>query len=614
MCGIIAYTGDRPAAPILLSGLKSLEYRGYDSAGVAVVDGTARIAIAKMPGRVEQLAAALDASPLEGHAGIGHTRWATHGAVNEANCHPHTSADGKVAIVHNGIVENYVELRGELIDAGFEFSSETDSEVIAHLVGRAVESGDSLEEAVRKMALRIQGAAAVVATSLDEPGKMVGLRLGNAGGIVVGYGDGGNLIASDLLALLPYTSRVAYVDSGEIAVVTSEGASYRDLDGRTVEKEPIETERTHEAAARGSYAHFMLKEIYEQPESATSAMRGRVDFEAGRVMLPEFPLSEVEIRDLRQIVLVGMGTSLYMAMMGAHVIEALAGVPTRAENASEFRYRNPVVDEQTLVVSVTQSGETADTLAAMEAAVERNARLVWVGEIEGSQGERMAEGALLIRAGQEIGVASTKTAVATTVVLYLLALYLGRVRGAIDRDAERRAVEELAGLPGMIGDVLRTEERCRELAARVMNKQHLLYLGRGATLPSALEGALKMKEVAYIHAEGYAAGEMKHGAIALISDEMPTIALSPSDRLHSKMVGNVNEVKARGGEVIALVTEGDEVIPSIADEVVYLPAASEHVTPILSLIPMQLLAYHAAVLLGQDPDKPRNRAKTVTVE
>lgn len=614
MCGIIAYTGSQDAVPVLLAGLRSLEYRGYDSAGVAIFDDRANMTVVKTAGRVAALAESLNSRRLRGSVGIGHTRWATHGAVNEANCHPHTSCDGGVAIVHNGIVENYVALRKELVATGHTFRSETDSEVIAHLLESLIAAGDSLVEAVRKSARRIQGAAAVVAASVTEPGEIVGLRLGNAGGIVAGFGDDGNLLASDLLALLPHTNRVAYLESGELVSVTAERISFQNLAGRKIDKPPVETDRSYEAAVRGSYPHFMAKEIHEQPESVTNAMRGRVNFGAGTVDLPGFPLDKADISALRQVVLVGMGTSLHAAMMGSHLVESLACIPSRAENASEFRYRGPVIDERTLVVSVSQSGETADTLAAMEGAALCNARQITVAEVEGSQATRMAEATLFIRAGQEIGVAATKTMANSAVVLYLLALYLAKVRGSLNQKAEKQAVDELAALPGMLSDLLRAEDRYKDLATRISHKEHLLYLGRGPMLPTALEGALKMKEIAYIHAEGYAAGEMKHGVNALISDAMPTIALAPSDRLHNKMVSNVNEVKARGGEVIALVTEGDEVIPGIADAVIYLPRASEAITPILALVPLQLLAYHTAVQLGHDPDKPRNLAKTVTVE
>ena len=614
MCGIVGYAGKSQAAPVLLEGLRSLEYRGYDSAGIAVLQPDGRVAVAKRPGRVSDLAADLDKAGLKGCVGIGHTRWATHGEVNEVNAHPHTSAGGDVVIVHNGIVENYVELRRELIDAGYPFRSATDSEVIAHLIARHMEDGAPLEEAVRRMAQRIRGAAAVVAASTREPEKLVGLRIGNAGGIVAGFANGANLLASDLLALLPHTTRVAYVESGEIAVMTPDSVRFLDLDGKPLTKKPAAAGRTFEAAQKGEYPHFMAKEIAEQPEAVRGAMRQRLDFEAGDVRFPGFPLSAEDLCRIDRILLIGMGTSLHAAMTGAHYLEALARIPAAAENSSELRYRNPVLDERTLVISITQSGETADTLAAMEAAAGKGARLLTLVEAEGTQATRLAEGTLPIRAGQEIGVAATKTLMNTLVVLAELALYLGAQRGTLSPDAQRAAVDELARLPGLLGQLLQLDGRFAALTDRVRSRDHLLYLGRGRMHPIAMEGALKMKEIAYIHAEGYAAGEMKHGVNALISDAMPTIALAPAGPLYEKMLSNVNEVKARGGEVIALVTEGDTAMSTVADEVLYLPEASELIMPMLTLLPLQMLAYRTAVALGHDPDKPRNLAKTVTVE
>ncbi|MCH8223547.1 MAG: glutamine--fructose-6-phosphate transaminase (isomerizing) [Chloroflexi bacterium] len=614
MCGIIAYTGRDEAAPILLKGLKSLEYRGYDSAGIAVLNAEPHVSITKTPGRVEELERKVASENITGTSGIGHTRWATHGIVNEANAHPHTSCGSELVLVHNGIVENYLELRAELLDAGHKFTSETDSEIIVHLIESHMKDGASLEDATRRAAKRIRGAAAIVVATAGDPGRIVGLRLGNAGGIVVGIGKTGMVMASDLLAVLPHTRTVAYLDSGEMAIITPDTASFHDLDGGVIEKATIESDRSAEAAERGSFRHFMLKEIHEQAESTASAMRGRVDFENETVSLPDFPFSEEEIRRLDQVIIVGMGTSFHSAMMGAYMIEELVGIPARAENASEFRYRSPVLDENTLVVAVTQSGETADTLAAMEAARDGGAKQIAVCETEGSQATRMADGSLLIRAGQEIGVASTKTMTNTIVVLHLLALHLGRIRGSLGDETVADAVRELAALPGKVGDLLAAESTYEAIARRLATKRHLLYLGRGVMFPAALEGALKMKEIAYIHAEGYAAGEMKHGAIALISDLMPTIALAPAGPLREKMVSNVNEVKARGGEVIAVATEGDTMLPAVADEVIYLPPASVQMSAILSLVPMQLLAYYTALQLELDPDKPRNLAKTVTVE
>ena len=618
MCGIIAYTGAEPATPILVSGLRTLEYRGYDSAGIGVQNGSCRITVTRALG-VDQLAEAVAGGTsndgVEPTVGIAHTRWATHGGVTISNAHPHTSADGRVAVVHNGIVENYLDLRVELTDAGYRFGSETDSEVIAHLIARCLKSGESLASAVRGAAGRIRGASSFVATSADEPGVIVGVRLGNAGGIVVGIGDGFHLLASDVLAILPHTDRVIYLRSGEVVTISSAAAGFTDLNGATLERRPFKTGRSFEAAAKGEHPHFMAKEIAEQPEAASSAMRRRVDFENGTVDLPEVPYSDDEIRSFDRIIVTGMGTSLHAGMYGAQMIEALTGIPTQAENASEFRYRSTSLNDRTLVISVTQSGETVDTLAAMESAAAAGAKQIALVEAEDTQATLMADGTLYLRAGQEIGVASTKTMICSLTVLYQLAVYLGIRRGALSPDRARELVSDLSRLPGLIAEMIDDGGDCRRLAVeRLKDRRHLLYLGRGALQPMAMEGALKMKEIAYIHAEGYAAGEMKHGAIALISEDMPTIALVPQGALYDKMVGNINEVKARGGEVIALATRGDEVMPGLADEVLWLPEAPEWIVPLLSLVPMQQLAYHTSVALGLDPDKPRNLAKSVTVE
>ncbi|NQW17988.1 MAG: glutamine--fructose-6-phosphate transaminase (isomerizing) [Chloroflexi bacterium] len=614
MCGIVAYTGSADATPILLKGLKSLEYRGYDSAGVAIQTALGTMEVLKTAGRVEELDALVAESDITGHTGIGHTRWATHGVVNRQNSHPHVSCDGEVALVHNGIVENYLELRTELAADGHTLLSDTDTEAIVHLIEMNMRAGQSLEDALLRAAGRLKGAGTFVVSARNEPGKIVGMRTGNAGGIVVGHIDDGNMMASDLLAVLPYTNKVVYLDSGEQAIITNASVIYRNGDGDVIDKEIIISDRSAESAELGAFPHFMLKEIHEQAERVASAMRGRVDFETGSLNLPEIPFTDEQIRNFDQVVLVGMGTSLHSAMMGATLIESFARIPAKAENASEFRYKNPVLNENTLVISVTQSGETADTLAAMEGAAAQNAKQLAVVEIDGSQATRMADGSLLVRAGLEVAVASTKTMTNTVVCLYMLAIHLASIRGTMSQEARKAAVSDLASLPGGIGSLISQEQTYKAIAERLVTRHHLLYLGRGFMFPAAMEGALKMKEIAYIHAEGYAAGEMKHGVNALISEDMPTIALAPAGPLHEKMVSNLNEVKARGGQVIAIVTEGDEIVPSIVDEVIELPAASEALSAIFSLVPMQLLAYYTAVALKQDPDKPRNLAKTVTVE
>ncbi|MBT4072543.1 MAG: glutamine--fructose-6-phosphate transaminase (isomerizing) [Chloroflexi bacterium] len=618
MCGIIAYAGPESAVPILVSGLRTLEYRGYDSAGIGVQNGSSKISVTRALG-VDQLAEAVSQNGSGcvsvPNVGIAHTRWATHGGVTVPNAHPHTSADGRVAIVHNGIVENYMELRAELSDAGIEFTSETDSEVIAHLVARCIDSGDSLAAAVRCTAQRIRGASSFVATSADEPGVIVGVRLGNAGGIVVGVGDGFNLLASDVLAILPHTDGIIYLQSGEVATIQPSGAEISDLSGETLDRPVVKTGRSFEAAAKGEHRHFMAKEIAEQPEAVSSAMRRRVDFDGGTINLQEVPFTDEQIRSIDRVVVSGMGTSLHSCMYGAQMIEALAGIPAQAENASELRYRQTALNDRTLVISVTQSGETADTLAAMEMSAESGSRQLALVEAEGTQATLVANGTLYLGAGQEIGVASTKTMMCSLAVLYQLAVYLGERRGSLSAAQVSDFVSDLSRLPGLIAEMIDDGGNAERLAReRLVNKQHLMYLGRGALHPMAMEGALKMKELAYLHAEGYPAGEMKHGPIALISDEMPTVALAPQGALYDKMAGNINEVKSRGGEVIALATRGDELMPGLADEVLWLPEAPEWIVPMLSLVPLQQLAYHTSVALGHNPDKPRNLAKSVTVE
>lgn len=614
VCGIFAYSGPRSATPILMRALYSLEYRGYDSAGIAVQRAGGRIQVAKRAGRVDELASHIQHAPPAGTSGIGHTRWATHGRVTDHNSHPHLSADGRVAIVHNGIVENHRELKNELIRSGYIFRSETDSEVISHLISQHLRTAISLEEAVRLVAKRLQGSTAFVAISSTEPGKLVGVRLGYAGGIVVGFCENEYFMSSDVLALLPYTDRVAYVDSEELCVTSNGSTEILGIHGGRSRLMSTHISRQYESAQKGMYEHFMAKEIADQSHSATQAMTGRVEFEKGSVRLPEFVMSKTEARALRRVILVGMGTSLHAAMVGAQYIERFAGLPAAAENASEFRYRSPALSSRDLVVAITQSGETADTLAAMEQAKRNGARLVAIVETEGTQATRLAEHTIPIRAGQEIAVASTKTMMNSLVVLTELALHLASLRESISGPDCEAAVGALSRLPGLIEQLQDLNVECGRLAKFIGGHDHLLYLGRGSLYPIALEGALKMKEVAYLHAEGYAAGEMKHGVNALISDAMPTIVIAPTGRLYEKMVSNVNEVKARGGHVTALISKGDNNLSSICDEVLEMPTAPELITPMLALVPLQLLSYRVSVARGHDPDKPRNLAKTVTVE
>lgn len=622
MCGIFAYAGTENAVPLLIDGLRSVEYRGYDSAGIAVIGDDGKIRVARRgdhKASLENLAEALkqdQLSEMSGVVGIGHTRWATHGEVNQKNAHPHSSSDGMVAIAHNGIIENFLELKDELIDSGIEFKSDTDSEILAHLVGRGVANGWTLRESVVSAAHRIKGNTAVVAITASEPNTVVGLRVGNAGGIVVGKNSNGNasVMASDTIALLPYTSEVIYIEPGEVVEIERGVIRLFDLEGLPIDREPVKTNRNFDAAKKGNHPHFMSKEIAEQPDAIQGALRGRVDFAAGTLSLPEITLTRDQINSIDRVVLTGMGTSLHAGMFGASVLESLARIPAVAENSSELRYRNPVLGPTTLVVAVTQSGETADTLAAMEHARQAGSPLAVVLELEGSQATRIADFTLPIRAGQEIGVASTKTLIASMTTLLELAVFLAQSRGVINTDQVKKIVEIMAELPSLVASVLDIDGKMTALAKRLSGFSDLLYLGRGAQLPIALEGALKMKELAYIHAEGYAAGEMKHGVNALLGPEMATVVCAPKNDLYQKMLSNISEVKARGGEVAAIATEGDETVGRLADHVILVPDCPEILQPFLTVVPLQILAYRTALALGRDPDKPRNLAKTVTVE
>ena len=616
MCGIIGYTGSREAAPILLDGLARLEYRGYDSAGIAVVAASNAITVKKAPGKLNSLVLSLDGELPAGKVGIGHTRWATHGMPNEANSHPHQDCRGEVVVVHNGIVENYLELKQELLGQGHTFSSVTDSEVIPHLIESLLARGLNAEEATRQAAMRLVGAHAVVVIFNGEPEKLLAFRNGNAGGIVVGYGEGEMLLASDLPALIPLTQRVAFLSAGEMVSLTAGSVSYSSLQeqGSAIEKEPKVVPYDPISVAKGGYEHFMLKEISEQPEAIISTMRDRVSFDPWDIFLENVHLTESDIQGIHRVIFTAMGTSFHAALVARHMMEHLSGIPSEAENASEFRYRDPILDSQTLVVSIGQSGETADTLSAMEEATRKGARLIAICNVEESQAVRLAEGHIYLRAGPEIGVASTKTFVCSLEALYILSAYLGFRRGFLSRADLGEALRELARLPDLLGRIIADHEPYIHLAELYHAKSNFLYLGRGINYPVALEGALKLKEISYIHAEGCPAGEMKHGPIALIDENMPVVAIVPRDGLRDKMLNNISEVKTRGGIVIALATEGDEEVANLVDHVLYIPQVSPLLTPILATVPMQLLAYYMAVRLGRDVDQPRNLAKTVTVE
>jgi len=613
MCGIVGYVGSREATPIIFNGLKNLEYRGYDSAGIAVIQN-GEIAVRRDVGKLVNLEQRLQEAPMTGQVGIGHTRWATHGKPSRANAHPHTDCTGKVVVIQNGIVENYRELRRKLRAQGHAFASETDTEVIVHLVEEALKNGANLEAALQATLREIKGAHAIVAMSSREPAKLVAARLGNAGGVTIGFGQGEMFIASDIPAILHHSQDVIHLDDREIATVTAEGVRVVSLDGVPIKKKLYHIPWDPVSAVKGKYRHFMQKEIYEQAESITHTIADRVDFEKGEVCLNELNLTPQQAREIARISIVACGTSVYAGRVGQFILESLVRIPVGVDYASEFRYRDPLVDEGTAVLAITQSGETVDTLAAMEEARAKGAKLWSIVNVNGSQADRVSDGVIYMHAGPEIGVASTKAFTASLVDLYLLGLYLGQARGTIAPAQRNEYLDALLHLPRLVGEVLDNGHEYEELANLFYRHKDFLYLGRGINYPIALEGALKLKEISYIHAEGYPAGEMKHGPIALIDENMPVMAIAVRDHVYDKMISQIEQVKARGGLVIAVATRGDKFIATKADHVIYVPHTSPLLTPVLTVVPLQLFAYHMAVRRGADVDQPRNLAKSVTVE
>jgi len=614
MCGIVGYVGAQDASPIILDGLKRLEYRGYDSAGLAVVQGDGTIGVRREAGKLAGLQDLVAAEPIGGHIGIGHTRWATHGEPSQRNAHPHVGVTGEVAVVHNGIIENFLALRGELEAEGRRFSSETDTEVVVHLVERYLAAGADLEQAVRQTLTRVQGASAFVFLCSREPDRIIAARLGNAGGITVGVGEKEMIVASDIPAILEHTRDMIFIEDRQVAVVTRDGVAVSTLAGEPVDAQIHAISWDPVAAAKGPYRHFMQKEIYEQGRSVTDTIRGRVDFEAGRVHLEHMSLTPKEAQALEKMIIVACGTSAYAGLVGKFIIESLARVPVEVDYGSEFRYRDPIVNGNTAVLAITQSGETVDTLAAMEEARGKGARLWAIVNCIGSQAMRISDGVILMHAGPEIGVASTKAFTASLVDLYLLGCYLGELRGTLTGAQLREQVDHLARLPDLVGRVLEHGDEYDMLANEFHDREHFLYLGRGINYPIALEGALKLKEISYIHAEGYPAGEMKHGPIALIDEAMPVVAIAVQDHVYDKMISQIEQVKARGGIVIALATEGDTDIAAKVDHMLSVPPVTPLLSPVINIVPLQLLAYHLAVRRGCDVDQPRNLAKSVTVE
>jgi glucosamine--fructose-6-phosphate aminotransferase (isomerizing) len=614
MCGIVGYVGARDASPLIYEGLKRLEYRGYDSAGLAVIQNGS-IEVRRDAGKLENLHKLLAQRPVAGSIGIGHTRWATHGEPNARNAHPHLGSSGNVVVVHNGIVENFVTLREELLAEGVEFRSETDTEIIVQLVDRYMAAGVGMAEAARRAIAHLEGAHGIVLLSLSEPDKIIAARVGNAGGVVIGAGEGEMFVASDLPAILEHTRQAAFLEPGQMAIVSREGFKVRsledgteqELDTQTISWDPV-------SAEKGEYKHFMLKEIHEQVRSLTDTIGGRVDFEAGRILLPQLNLDSETANAIDRMVIVACGTAAHAGMVGKILIERLAGIPVEVDIASEFRYRQPLVNDRTVVLAISQSGETADTLAAMVEARDRGAKLWSIVNAIGSQAMRMAQGSIGMQVGPEISVASTKAFTAPLVDLYMLGILLGDLRGHLDDSDRRRFVADLRRIPDLVGRCLDREAEVVGVARALRDSSHCLYLGRGIQMPVAYEGALKLKEISYIHAEGYPAGEMKHGPIALIDKSMPIVAIAPRDPWYDKMLSQIEQAKARGGRVVVVATEGDERLPEVADHILWVPEAPWMLAPVLTTIPLQLLAYHISVLRGADVDQPRNLAKSVTVE
>ena len=614
MCGIIGYIGAKPVVPILIEGLRRLEYRGYDSAGIAVVNGHG-VDIRRSPGKLANLEQVIALEPIDGVYGLGHTRWATHGRPTEENAHPHRDCTGRIVVVHNGIIENYFELKQELQRQGHTFVTETDTEIVAHLVEQE-SRGDGLEQAVLRAMQKLRGLFAIVLLSADDPEKIVAVR--NGPPVVVGLGHEEWFVASDVPAILQHTRDVAFLDDQEAAILTRGGVRFTNLAGATIEKKPTRVTWDPVQAEKAGYKHFMLKEIFEQPTAVRETVLGRVSPESGRIFLDEMTLTDDDFRAVDKVVLLACGTSWHAALVGKFLIEQLANLPTEVDYGSEFRYRSPIVSNRTLTVVITQSGETADTLAALREAKAKGSRSLAICNVVGSMATREAEGTLYTHAGPEIGVASTKAFTCQLVALHLLALYLGQVRSVLSEAERRRRIEDLLRLPSALEHVLKVAKPIEEIAARFYNRSDFLYLGRGINYPIALEGALKLKEISYIHAEGYPAGEMKHGPIALIDEQMPVVAIAPADHVYEKMLSNIQEAKARMGSVIAIATEGDETIPRLLDSkidaIISVPAISAELAPIVIAVPLQLLAYSIAIRRGCDVDQPRNLAKSVTVE
>ncbi|MCU0641074.1 MAG: glutamine--fructose-6-phosphate transaminase (isomerizing) [Candidatus Margulisbacteria bacterium] len=609
MCGIVGYIGPKAALPFLVEGLKKLEYRGYDSAGVATLEA-GELHVSKCVGKIADLETLLLTKPVPGSIGIGHTRWATHGQPSHLNSHPHEDCKSELVVVHNGIIENFLELRQELQERGHVFRSATDTEVFAHLIEENLQ-GDLLK-AVQQALKAVKGTYALAVISKKEPGKIIAARSGSP--LIIGHGEDELFIASDIPAILKYTSRVTYLDNGDVAELTPEGSRVFNLAGDPVIKEISLISWDPESAEKGGYSHFMLKEIHEQPNAIRKTIEGRVRAESHEIHFDELNLSDADIRGINRVVFTACGTSWHAGLIGEYLFEQYARLPAEVEYAAEFRYRHPIIDDKTLVVAITQSGETADTLGAVWEAKAQGARAIAICNVVGSTIAREADGVVYTNAGPEIGVASTKAFTTQLTIVYLLAIMFGQKRAILTELETAKLVNDLIEIPQKLEETLLGEPIVEEIAEKIYGATNSLYLGRGKGFPIALEGALKLKEVSYIHAEGYPAAEMKHGPIALIDKNMPVVVLAFAGRRYDKIIGNVEEVKARGGQVIAVASKGDNLIAERADEVIYIPQTTESLSPLLAVVPLQLLAYYIAVKRGCHIDQPRNLAKSVTVE
>jgi len=618
MCGIVGYIGPKRVVPLILDGLKRLEYRGYDSAGIAVVGDNGKLEIRRAPGKLRNLEESIRTTPLDGIYGIGHTRWATHGRPTEENAHPHRDCTGEIVVVHNGIIENYIELKNQLVAEGHKFVTETDTEIIAHLLEK-FSKDSTLEEAVRKAVKAMTGAYALVAVSAKDPNKIVAARLGPP--IVVGLGDHEFFVASDIPAILAHTRSVFFLGDGEMAVLTPQGVQLCDFESHPINRPAQHISWDPIMAEKGGFKHFMQKEIFEQPRSVRDTLLGRISQETGKVFLDKMEITEEEFRNFRDVKIVACGTSWHAGLAGKFMIERLAQVPVEVDYGSEFRYRDPIVDKNSLIIAISQSGETADTLAAEREARQKGAKVISICNVVGAMLTRESSGTIYTHAGPEIGVASTKAFTGQLTALLLIALYLGQVRGKLANSASKHLMQELTRAPHKIGSILERDAQIEDLARQFFRYTDFLYLGRGIHYPIALEGALKLKEISYIHAEGYPAGEMKHGPNALIDENLPVVVIATRDESdpesvtrYEKTISNLQEVKARDGIVIAVVTEGDKLARDCTDHVIEIPQAPDLISPILEIVPLQLLAYHIAVRRGCDVDQPRNLAKSVTVE